>query len=289
MKYNCEMIRDLMPLCADGIASDSSRQAVESHIQSCAECAKEWTEINGEMPVPAAEPVPAEERFQQAAKRYRKKRILWALCACAGGLILLVGFLNSPLSYGHITAGGALRAAIRQSAPLSNPSDYEIVMEKKWDRSERTLNESDVDRIFWVREKENPLSIREYGFRHGQWNLYEESMSGTVPYNTAEPLTLLNIIVCPAYNGATLLPVAVTDSNIASVRITVSGETQSAEPNEYGMCLLTYQFDTMLYVKMAQGEWQGEALDADGNVIYRMQWNEGSQAVHQRYEWISVS
>ena len=38
MKYNCEMIRDLLPLYQDGICSESSRQAIEEHLSECPEC-----------------------------------------------------------------------------------------------------------------------------------------------------------------------------------------------------------------------------------------------------------
>ena len=38
MKYQCEMIRDLLPLYHDGVCSESSRQAVEAHLAECSEC-----------------------------------------------------------------------------------------------------------------------------------------------------------------------------------------------------------------------------------------------------------
>lgn len=292
MKYNCEMIRDLMPLCADGIASESSQQAVEAHIQTCTECAREWSEMKGDMPLPETEPVPAEARFQQAAKRYRKKRILRMLCAGAAVLVLLVFIANSPLSYGHITAKGALRSSIRHSAPLSGFfafSNYEIIMEKRWSRSEKTLDESDTDVIYWLREKDDPVSIREIALGRHEWNLYSESMNGTFPYDKSVPVKLLDVIVCPAYNGAELVSVLVNDDAVKTVRVTLNGETQSAEPNQYGMCLLQYQFDTMLYIGMEDGEWQGEALDAAGNVIYRMQPTDSSKHAYPPYEWVKES
>lgn len=37
-KMNCEIIRDLMPSYVDGICSQSSREAVEEHVEECAEC-----------------------------------------------------------------------------------------------------------------------------------------------------------------------------------------------------------------------------------------------------------
>ena len=38
MKYNCDMIRDLLPLYQDGVCSESSRAAVEEHLAGCAGC-----------------------------------------------------------------------------------------------------------------------------------------------------------------------------------------------------------------------------------------------------------
>lgn len=37
-KLNCEIIRDLIPSYVDGICSQSSREAVEEHVEECAEC-----------------------------------------------------------------------------------------------------------------------------------------------------------------------------------------------------------------------------------------------------------
>ena len=34
----CEVIRDLLPLYADGVASQESRALVEEHIRTCDEC-----------------------------------------------------------------------------------------------------------------------------------------------------------------------------------------------------------------------------------------------------------
>ncbi len=40
MKYNCDIIRDLLPLYIDDVASVSSRQMVEEHLQECPDCRK---------------------------------------------------------------------------------------------------------------------------------------------------------------------------------------------------------------------------------------------------------
>lgn len=38
MKYNCNVIRDLIPLLVDGVLSDDSRQVIREHLKECPEC-----------------------------------------------------------------------------------------------------------------------------------------------------------------------------------------------------------------------------------------------------------
>ena len=46
MKYNCEMIRDLLPLYKDQACSKASTEAVEEHLAECAECTKLLEDMN---------------------------------------------------------------------------------------------------------------------------------------------------------------------------------------------------------------------------------------------------
>ena len=57
----CNVIQDLMLLCADGCCSDESRALVEEHIRVCDACRKAYDEIRSELSVEAApaEPVKA--------------------------------------------------------------------------------------------------------------------------------------------------------------------------------------------------------------------------------------
>ncbi len=45
MKYPCAMINDLLPLYADGVCSEESRQAVMEHLKDCACCRKEYEKM----------------------------------------------------------------------------------------------------------------------------------------------------------------------------------------------------------------------------------------------------
>ena len=46
MKHQCEIVRDLMPLYLDGIASGQSRQMVDEHLSECSECSALFSKMN---------------------------------------------------------------------------------------------------------------------------------------------------------------------------------------------------------------------------------------------------
>ena len=49
-KNDCNVIRDLMPLVLDRVASDESRGLVEEHMETCEECRKEYEKMKADMP-----------------------------------------------------------------------------------------------------------------------------------------------------------------------------------------------------------------------------------------------
>ena len=44
-KFDCEIIKDLLPLYADNVCSEKSTKCVEEHLQECAECSEELRKI----------------------------------------------------------------------------------------------------------------------------------------------------------------------------------------------------------------------------------------------------
>ena len=49
MKYNCEVIMDLLPLYHDGVCSEESREMVEEHLEECESCKRALMEIRREI------------------------------------------------------------------------------------------------------------------------------------------------------------------------------------------------------------------------------------------------
>ena len=49
MKRNCDMVRDLMPLCIDGAASEESQQVVAEHVAECKSCQQIYQDMQGSL------------------------------------------------------------------------------------------------------------------------------------------------------------------------------------------------------------------------------------------------
>ena len=61
----CEVIRDLLPLYADGIVSDESKALVDEHTENCAECRELLSDMKRDTPVSEEISVPQKsERIQ---------------------------------------------------------------------------------------------------------------------------------------------------------------------------------------------------------------------------------
>ena len=95
----CSIVSDLMPLVADGVASEESRAAVMSHIEGCDDCRALWeawqSEKNGvEQIVPA--PLPDDKAIRRGIRQ--RIALLFgfaAVCGAAAGVIML----DSPLVF----------------------------------------------------------------------------------------------------------------------------------------------------------------------------------------------
>lgn len=96
MKHDCDIVRDLMPMCIDGTASEKAKTMVDEHVQECPPCEKVYSEMKGdakiELPVQPAAP-----EFVTAVKKMknRRKRRTWLtllLGVLIAAVVALAGF-----------------------------------------------------------------------------------------------------------------------------------------------------------------------------------------------------
>lgn len=96
MNKDCSIVRDLMPLCIDGAASEASRELVVKHVWECGECAAIYAQMQDEL-----QGAPREEQayLNETARRLRRRRknrrrILMALTALLTAIVVVAGIFG---------------------------------------------------------------------------------------------------------------------------------------------------------------------------------------------------
>lgn len=105
-EMSCAVIRDLLPLYADGALSDESRALVEEHLAECGDCREVLSRMKEEIPAPRGEePGVAEalKGLRRALKRTKLKAIAIAVVAT-----ILVGWLATA-SYSYLEISWTVR------------------------------------------------------------------------------------------------------------------------------------------------------------------------------------
>lgn len=88
----CGVVRDLLPLYADGGCSQSTEQLVKEHIGLCSECRKTLASLQAQKePEPIVEEAPAVETALKKARKRTRQRVISAgltvLMACLVGML----------------------------------------------------------------------------------------------------------------------------------------------------------------------------------------------------------
>ena len=52
MKYECDIVKDLMPLYIDDVLSENSKTFVKDHMDSCKSCKKYYEKLSNEIKIP---------------------------------------------------------------------------------------------------------------------------------------------------------------------------------------------------------------------------------------------
>ena len=77
MKMECDVIRDLMPLYAENMVSESSRKLIEEHFSECSACRAMYQDMLQPPPEVQFSKEPAES-FQKYVKK-KKRRFGWKI------------------------------------------------------------------------------------------------------------------------------------------------------------------------------------------------------------------
>lgn len=89
----CEIIRDLLPLYADGVAGEASRELVRRHLESCPACRAELERMQTELEGTAAADTDCAAALRRRKRRMTRRTAAAAAAALLAGVALCLGIL----------------------------------------------------------------------------------------------------------------------------------------------------------------------------------------------------
>lgn len=96
MKISCNIIRDLLPLYAEDLASEDTRTLVEAHLCDCAECTVILESMKQKTPVPVETTPESLNKVKQLIRRKRILSVMVALLTLITLASLVFTFLFTP-------------------------------------------------------------------------------------------------------------------------------------------------------------------------------------------------
>lgn len=101
MKLDCDVIRDLLPLYVEQLASPASTALVEEHLRECSSCRAELEQM--QLPVPVRQEPQPEALLQKIKLTLRKRSIRVGVKAvlatlCAAALVFWMGSIRVPVT-----------------------------------------------------------------------------------------------------------------------------------------------------------------------------------------------
>lgn len=310
MKYEHDVIRDLMPLCIDGIASEKSQEAVNEHLAECPDCRKEWEQMTAKIKTYDSAPLPDDTpKYAETAKRVRKKHkwMLLKVTLCVLAAVYVLGLAGNYADGARFTPQSAAELFVKKDV---QPSLYETPEE--WHSAQKPeitylgavkskdgkavqtfmrIYQPDLDLTFWGEneaERSDPLRLGMWIGGNGSWNtdpIKENAilmLEGGGSYDNS-----LNMLYTVAFY--------VTDERVKTVTFKILDSEYSVEIGKNGFGAMRYdEYDnakmTAPHLQPDYSVKEGTATDADGNVLYRVQpfTRHYGEQEWTGYEWVST-
>lgn len=131
MKLNCNLVKDILPLVVEGLASEDTVKLINSHIESCPQCKEEYLELktskSNYKTINKIETIP----LKKVSRRLKNQNIyiglLSALLICLL-LVVLVNMATKPIPLSYTEAVESSRAENNQIFIVFKPevSNYSI-------------------------------------------------------------------------------------------------------------------------------------------------------------------
>lgn len=117
MRMDCDVIKDLLPLYAEDMVSDKSRELIGTHFEECEECRKVYEEMTAPEPNTEFSKEPAES-FQKYVKKSKRRLVLRVALITAA--VVAAVFIARLIAIGGLMAFLMLDSAL---APIKVDTD----------------------------------------------------------------------------------------------------------------------------------------------------------------------
>lgn len=251
MKYKCEMVRDLMPLCIDEVASESSKKVVIEHIAECKECVEYYDKLNREIPLDEGHSQES-RTYVEIAKKIRKRKIVTRLTIIFAIFIVFELLVNYAGGYRYTPQSAAdLSGRLNASSTLIGNYDW-----GKW--------------RFYIYDSANSydvVTVQQHwnGWKTDDnylvWPKYPMDKGGII--NAGDEYFWTDT---DKKYGIQLFPIIVEDSRVARVKVSVFGKEKSVKVENNKLIILTFENKDDKLTNDATGM----AYDSAGNVIYKL-------------------
>lgn len=104
-EIECGVIRDLLPLYEDGVASEETAQLVREHLKDCPACQEELRKMRVPISMPAEKDGELWERYKRRQDQLRRKkniRTTCALCLLAAVVVFCLCYALIPRSWSQV-------------------------------------------------------------------------------------------------------------------------------------------------------------------------------------------
>lgn len=251
MKYKCDVIRDLMPLCVDDAATETSKNVVVEHIAECKECEKYYSNVINEIPLDS-EYSEESKGYIEIAKKIRKRKILTRTIITFVIFVVFELFFNYASGY-RFTAESASSLSGRLNASSELIGNYD------WgDWQFYIYNSANSYDVVTVNKHWNGWKAQD---NYLVWPKYASDRGGIINAGCMYYWTDTN-----GKFGIQIFPIIVEDSDVSSVKVTVFNKTKTIDVETNKLTILTFENDD----HSLRNEATGYAFDSFGNVLYQL-------------------
>ena len=140
MNIKCEVIRDLLPLYVDGVASEETRALIEEHLKECADCSEYCRLLQEEPPqMSMAEYADETASLKKIKRRITRNQVLIAL--------VIIGFAIGAYAFLSSMHLADYEGTIEENLSYELPEGYELV----------GSNDDIIDTLEYVRETDQTI------------------------------------------------------------------------------------------------------------------------------------